>query len=399
MAKQDSQLDSGGDFEVNDLPDPNQTAGAGSQRSTPSREATSEEIAQRPEIQEAFDGLFGTGRKQAPKEAPSQATRRANSQTEEEDAEELADLEGADEDSELPKQDEQEGPDEEDADEPDAQEDESGQEGDTPTLSPVLRQAAKRAGWSDEDIDALATEKPELAEQTFQRMLQSFNSLSAEYGRLGASQQQGGGPAQPPQQQQFPPQQQPQQQQMTPPPQQDEGMNLLQELYGEQLPTLQQKYGQDFVNDILTPLVRPVQQLQQQYQAQQQQAVAQEIGQFFSNLPEEFSELYGKGDQVNEDQYGARARLAQLADQIQWGASRQGVELSVSEALERANLMHAAEHMEALTRKRITQSVKKRSKQLTNRPSQRKSAAPQEGSEKSAEEAYRRRAAELGIEV
>ncbi|MFP3344486.1 hypothetical protein R0J87_18575, partial [Halomonas sp. SIMBA_159] len=39
-----------------------------------------------------------------------------------------------------------------------------GEDGGEPTLDPVLRHAAKRAGWKDDEIDELVAAKPEVAE-------------------------------------------------------------------------------------------------------------------------------------------------------------------------------------------------------------------------------------------
>jgi hypothetical protein len=47
------------------------------------------------------------------------------------------------------------------------------------TLSPVLRQAAKRNGWEDADIDQLYAANGPVAERTFERLQESYNGLSA----------------------------------------------------------------------------------------------------------------------------------------------------------------------------------------------------------------------------
>jgi len=230
---------------------------------------------------------------------------------------------------------------------------------------------------------------PELAEKTFHRLLTSFNALSVEYGRLGSasSAAPGGGTApRPP---------------AAPAPQGDGQADLLAELYGpDRMEELKTKYGKDFMDDIVRPMLKPVEQLQAKAQRQEMAAVATEIGTFFRGLPKEFAEMYGQGADVSEEQFNSRAKLAQLADQIRYGAGRQGIELSVSECLERANLMFASEHIGQVERQRIKTQVQNRSRQLTQRPTQRRRPASESApSEQTAKDAYAQRAAELGLDV
>ncbi len=367
----------------------------------------SNKLAQIPEIADAFDKVFGTGsassRKAKPTKPEAPATRRKDRQEIEAEAEEIEDLEGDEVDDGVEPEGDKETKPKDAGQKPNGQDADQGTEGkegkddaegeDVPTLSPILRHAAKRAGWKDADIDKLIKTDPAMAEEMCTRLLKSFNDLSAEYGRLGANFQQG----------QLPPQnggsankQQPSQQ----PPQQQTD-DLLTQLYGEKFQELSKKYGDDFMEDILKPLLGPVQEMYMATQKQAIKAVANEVGSFFKGLPEEFGELYGKADQVSDEQFEARKRLAQMADQIQYGARRQGIELSVSECLERANLMFAAEHLGSIERKRITKQVQKRSKQITQRPSQRRQPSADGGKkgDEAAMSAYESKAAELGYEV
>lgn len=130
------------------------------------------------------------------------------------------------------------------------------------------------------------------------------------------------------------------------------------------------------------------------------ESTAREIGDFFGNLPGEFSELYGAGNQVSEAQMEARLSLARLADQQRRGAASVGLHLSVKEGLENANLQFASQHLSALERKKITAQVAKRSGQITQRPSQRSRPSASGGrSIAAAQEAYEKRAAELGLDI
>ena len=69
---------------------------------------------------------------------------------------------------------------------PQGQQQPGAEEGDdTPTLNPILRQAAMRAHWEPEVIDQLWAENPELAERTFGNLHRSQNELSAQFARFG----------------------------------------------------------------------------------------------------------------------------------------------------------------------------------------------------------------------
>lgn len=365
-------------------------------------EFDAEAIAQRPEITEAFAKVFG------PEPAPAGEGRTPTprpGQSAEENAEELEGLEGTTETDDGTEPDEAKvagakGKDETAGArvETEGGAEEGAEKTEAPTLNPLLRHAARRAGWSDEDIDELATAKPELADKTFKKLLGSFNDLSAQYGRLG---QVGEPPAAPPG---YPPgyaaggyapgavatpQPQPQQ------------PNMLQQLYGPKLQTFQEKYGADFVEEVLGPLVGPMQTMMDNSERQKIQSIGKEIGDFFKGLPDDFGSMYGEGAQVSEDQFNSRRTVAMRADQIRYGASRQGIELSVSECLERANMEFASEHMATLERKRITDEVKARSEQITERPTQTgaPTGQPAERSKAAAEAAYAQRAVELDYSV
>lgn len=349
----------------------------------------SEKIAQNPEIQKAFRDTFGSDSDETVTDAS--ATRRR--QRQEEEADELSGLDEASEadDGVEPDEEQAEGG---DTDEPadkkdDASEAKQGQEGDddAPTLSPVLRQAAKRAGWTDEEIAELAKRDPELAERTCTKLLKSYNDLSSEYGRLGAAAQQRGDATQAPQQQA--------------PQQPSQPENFLEQIYGQDKATaIAEKYGQDFMDDVIKPLLDPVREMMTEVQSHRQQAVADEVQGWFGDAGD-FAELYGADDSLSDTQYQNRQKLAMQADQIRLGASLQGVDLSVRECLDRANLQFAAEHLGEIERKKITRQVKKRSDRMTARPSNRqRSAAPGGGkSEEAAMQAYQQRAAELGVDV
>lgn len=368
------------------------------------REPTSEELAKTPEIKAAFENVFGKGSGTEGETTPTPAKGR---QRAEETSDELEGVEGAEEADDGIGETGEEGAGADDKGTAEAEaeaarakekagkegEQAKADEGEAPTLSPVLIQAAKRAQWTDEEISEFVKANPQTAEKTFERILRSYNDLSAEYGRLGATRQPG---------EEAPPKE------TAARPAQQRPVELAEDdyialLYGgkEKVDALREKYGEDMFNDLIRPMIAPVREMHVESQRQQTQAVANEISEFFSSLPKEFSALYGEGGQVSQDQFGNRGQLAQLADQIGGGAAGQGIRLSVGECLQRANLMFASEHLSELERKRITERVQKRSERLTQRPSKRaaRTAAGGEPSDEAAAAAYTQHAAELGFDV
>lgn len=267
---------------------------------------------------------------------------------------------------------------------------------DGPTLSDRLVHAAKRNGWSDDEIRELYEANPDVAEKTFERLHQNYSDLSARYAGFGHMAQTRG--------QQVPPPPPPQSQTQRHEAPHDDDESLIQRIYGESATSLRERLGDDF--DALTkPLLRQMHQMlepvRQQGLEQQQNMVAAEAGQFFKSMPNELHSYYGNGTgKVSEQQSTARHELAQLADQIRAGAAVQGVEMSVTEALDRALALHSQPYWQAIERKRLTTAVKSRSRQMTSRPSHRK-MTPQSGSlsEEAAMDAYASAAASMGLDL
>ena len=343
------------------------------------REPTSEELAAKSEIQDAFQETFGEGG-----EAPASPRK----ESEEELQEELEGL-GEDDDGAAEDDPEADEPDPDDRDdepeEEDGQEPEAEEPPESPTLNPLLRQAARRANWSEEDIDAFVRESPERAERTFHLLLENHNRLSAEYGRLGQVNQ--------PDPNEAPPKREP------------EGRpeNLLAELYGqERMDGLRAKYGEDLISDLIEPLIGPLRQAQQFAQLQEAEAIGAQVDQWLQSLPPEFKDMYGQGDDRTEEQLQALGAVGQRADDIRNGAARAGRDMPVEEALEAAHMELASRQISEVERKRLHNKVQRRSATRTQRPTSRsKSRTNRTGrpSEKAAEDAYRARAAELGVDL
>lgn len=245
----------------------------------------------------------------------------------------------------------------------------------TATLSPVLRQAAQRAGWSKEDIDGFYAQNAALAERTFERLHGSFNDLSSRYAQLGQTPN----PTRP---------------QTTQPAPAAPAATAATPATSQQLDALftdaalkqfGEDNGQDLVEKLLKPLgtevIQPFRQMKAEMeqmkawvQAQQSEALAKEVNLVFQGWEGEFADLYGKNGQTTKEQHDARAQVAQLADQIMAGAAMQGVQLSVSDALERAHALHTADRRNEIERQRLVAQVKGRFSRITARPTQRKVA-------------------------
>lgn len=357
-------------------------------------EFSAEAIAKKPEMQAVFDRVFGDGGQSGEGKTPTAASR-AERTREEEEAEEL---ETVDVDEDEPGQD---GDDEDGGAEAAGKDAEPGRDVEEEpvekavdsTLSPVLRQAALRAGMSSEEIEEAHKGNPELSERLFGKLLANFNDLSTAYGRMGQPVNQ----YTPPPTQQQPPAQ-------APPAANAQDEDLLTRLYGgnKNIQALKEKYGEEAMEDLIKPLTGPLQEMMSMMDDQRTDAMAREVNGYFSALDKDFVELYGAQDEVTEEQRETRLKVCQLADQIRDGASRQGIELRVSECLDRANMMHASEHLGSLERKKILSEVKnKRSRQLTARPSQRagRSSADRPRSKEKAMDAFAARAQELGVNL
>ncbi len=353
--------------------------------STPTDELTSEQIAARPDVQEAFQATFGS--------EEASATRRADRSRQEEDADELKGLatdelddgveSESDEDESL--EDDTETQDDADRNEEDAAGSE--EEDEKSTLDPLLMHAARRAGLSDEDVSSFHGSDPDIAERMFRRFKEQQDGLSAEYGRLGA-------------QQRTVADRDEAQAVATKPV--EGGTSPLERVYGkDKLEALREKFDPELIDEIVGPILAPVAAMMQQQEEINLQAVSREIDSFFSGLDEGLGNLYGQSSDVTDEQFGRRESLGRLAGQIQDGAALSGLNLSTSECLERALGVHAREHLGELERKKVTRQVRKRSESLSHRPTQRRTrrGAPTspEAADEAAAQAYKDRATEIGF--
>ena len=260
-----------------------------------------------------------------------------------------------------------------------------------PTLNPILRQAAKRSGWEDDAIDEFWTANAQFAEKTFHRMHDAQNELTAQYAQIGRQRMQGG--EQPPARGEAPARQ----------PAQGKPKSFIEGLYGsERLEAARERYGDSFIPDVLEPLVAPLQEMYQHFEDQRAQALGNQVESFFSGLPQEFESMYGKQGSRNKAHIEVMKQVGTMADEIMAGATLRGVEMPIGEALSRAHAYYAGDFIETLARKRVTQQVKTRNRQITQQPTQRRAAGGVVEGRKnlqSAMAAYAEKAAELNYDV
>lgn len=315
-------------------------------------------------VTEAFNNVFGhTQPEEKPAQPKDASATLKHQQVLDEEAQELA-MQAKARDAEAEGDEGEEGEDVETQpqdtvpeDEEAPQDAEDGQGPEETTLDPILRDAAKRAGRTDESIDELLKYSPELAEEIFRGDLAQQAGIGKKMSELGALQAQAPVGSEPNVSQEPP-------------------KNALEQVYGPKLGDLREKYGDEMIDELMTPLLEPLQQMTSYVEQQYAQSMAQQFNTWVESQSDTYGELLGKGTNISEAQREARQKLAEMADAIRSGFSSRGQELSVQDALEQAKVIVAHEHIAEMERKRLTDSLKRRSNQVTERPSQRKQKTP-----------------------
>jgi len=237
--------------------------------------------------------------------------------------------------------------------------------------------AAIHTGWTQEDIDELAEANPGLAKKTCAKALESQNNLSKKFSELGktqATKEEPAVPATP-----------------APAPQPKSAIDFT---------ALEKEYENDPIVGVLKQVVEQNQNLAAEIgtlreagpraddavakaQAQHDAAVAQQIDSFFER-PDvaEYKDTYGeveKGskdwDNLTQGQIKKRYEVAEQANLIMLGAEKQGVEMPLEEAFERAHLLVTEDVREQTIRKSIKAKAVKRQKSLTLEPTGSKKVA------------------------
>lgn len=271
------------------------------------------------------------------------------------------------------------------------------------TLDSNLRHAAKRGGFSDEDIDELYQANPDLAVKTFSRLHDSYSKLADQFGKMGqqadGSGDQVDGEAVP----QSQPVEETEAEADAFDPRRATYESLVEQAYGENLSALREEYGDGIFDTVVNPLIEAVSgPLHQAYQSVAEMKAdleyrdtKREADSFLS----ENSDLYGSGDDATEEQMTARNELAKLADRIRAGAAQQGVDMSVRDALEQAHTVYSKQDAESSAREKLTEQIAKRTGSRTLRPSNRRDmpgSEPEKGDE-AAVRAYRKQGESIGF--
>lgn len=224
-----------------------------------------------------------------------------------------------------------------------------------------LKQIAKElGGWSQEEIDEFIAASPALAKVTFSKMAAGYNALSQQYAQ-GARQ---GFQA---------PAQRPSQPAVATP-----QVNPLDDLLAnpQKLAVLQEVAGKELTEGFIRPLLQERKAMleDKSFIANlRRESLLREINESFTGLAKSgFESFYGENGGVTQDQQNNRFKVAQLADQIRAGAQLQGVNMGINEALRRAHLISTANQTQAQARKQVLKEVKKRSSQITARPTARR---------------------------
>lgn len=298
------------------------------------------------------------------------------------DAEVSAAMEKVFGDGPTPESDDESTPDTDDKPTPDAEEGEPADESDDdtpadeaggepagddqdtePTLSAAELRAAKHAGWSDEDLDALSKANPQMAKQAAQAALRSMNAATSLFSKIGSQET----PAAPtPQSQQKPT---------------ATGIDLsaLEAEYKDDpiFPVIQQLAAQNaqLVSRLDAAASDPQREVISAAEQQEQAAIEQQITGFF-NSPEvaAYADTYGDSskdetwDTLTQAQIRSRMKVIEDANLIVKGAKQQGIDMPLSEAFERAHLVQVAPQIAKREREKIAASATKRQKGFTLKP-------------------------------
>lgn len=253
----------------------------------------------------------------------------------------------------------------------------------TPTgLDPFLRFVAMNSGLTADQIDKVYKSDPDAAVATFTALSAGFNNLSRQF--LG----QQGSPVAPA----TPAAQQSASQSPTP------GLDT----FMSQLAAFTEANGEDmgkFAKLVNDEIVGPMKALQAELRVREQGMVRDEALAGFEQVRGQFKDFYGPKDgQLTPGQQQARSTVATLADQIRAGARAQGKDVTIKDAIARAHAIVTHDMQQQTARQQIVQQVQKRAKSATLPPSQRKTRPTGTKSDAAAQDAYRKKAMELGMD-
>ena len=242
----------------------------------------------------------------------------------------------------------------------------------TPAIPDSHYRAALHANWTAEEIGKLMDTDPDLALKTFAKLHESYNASSKQLGELGQKMRQlkdketAGAPT---------PSQAP--------------------AVDEWEKKLREKYEDDPIVELVIEQRRELKQKREpvesprsdpQRDIETEIAQRQQINQFFAgDEMSVFKDHYGKTGSTENWQNLTPAQIQhrkEVCDQAQIildGAAMAGLQISSAEALERAHVQLTAPMAAQFVRDRIVQSVQKRAKGVTLKPSSSKTPEPTGG--------------------
>lgn len=248
--------------------------------------------------------------------------------------------------------------------------------------------ALLHSGWKPEKVSSLYEKDPELLLELAEKAYEDVNNLSQQFAQLGRSRiemdKQKQKADQPPAQQPIQPAQQ-----------------------GPDLVKLRQQYEDDpfgatvellkaFVPQSQEPHMQmPIQQPQSQPKEEFQEdlALAQHLISFFGDSSmESYKDFYGatyddknhpylSTDHLTPGQRENRRQVLTIADQILAGASFQGREMPIQEALAMAHITVSGPITKQIVRNELVSQVKKKAKGVTLKPTSRKATLPKKAGE------------------
>ena len=247
-----------------------------------------------------------------------------------------------------------------------------------PTLPENYIRAAIHQGWKDEDIKEFFKANPEQARKTFANIYESTNRMSNQFAELGkATHEKVAEPKK-----------------SILPGSAPKAETVESEYKGIDIEVIKAQYGE---NDPIVALMQQMDNSARQshdkinklIEAQTQApetnreadyALEQQIGVFFNDpVLKPFTELYGEGNNWDEDITGKQARkrweVVQMADRMIAGAMLQGKELSIPNALELSHLAITAPEKEKVIREDLKAKATKRQKGISLKPSTAKAAS------------------------
>ncbi len=247
-----------------------------------------------------------------------------------------------------------------------------------------LRFVANELGWTNDKIDRLFKADPEIAQETLERLADTYTNLSRQFlSGVGSPVAQGT------------------QQQTATPAQPTSPTSQLEKFYS-QIEAFAETNGEDLANfakALKAELIDPVQKVLAANEAAAQELSATEARSTLADLRKDFGVFYGTGETMSETELKNVQLLSEVADQLRTGAQKQGRELSVKEAIKRAHGLITVDHQKQIARKEIKGQVQTRSRSISAPPTQRIDPKLQGGrSHATALEATSRKMAELGIE-